>query len=127
MAQAKQVTKRADDVDLDIRPREIVALVGESGSGKSTVARLLSLLYRPTSGRILFRGEPVEGQVRESPAKGAKPTTRVWILFHLETPAILKNSRNFSGDCPCGSRSRGASAATDGSGLRGWHDRQSRS
>ena len=48
-----------DDVDLGIAEREIVALVGESGSGKSTVARLLAMVYRPTSGEILFRGRPV--------------------------------------------------------------------
>ena len=45
-----------DDLDLTIRPREIVAVVGESGSGKSTVARLLAKVYEPTSGEILFRG-----------------------------------------------------------------------
>jgi len=49
-----------DGVDLAIRPREIVALVGESGSGKTTVARLLALLYRPTSGRIVYDGRPVD-------------------------------------------------------------------
>jgi peptide/nickel transport system ATP-binding protein len=48
-----------DDLDMGIAEREIVALVGESGSGKSTVARLLSMVYRPTSGEILFRGRPV--------------------------------------------------------------------
>ncbi|HYK94711.1 MAG TPA: ABC transporter ATP-binding protein [Candidatus Dormibacteraeota bacterium] len=48
-----------DDVDLQIGEREIVALVGESGSGKSTMARLLALLYRPTTGKILFRGKDV--------------------------------------------------------------------
>ncbi len=45
-----------DDLDLTIRPHEIVAVVGESGSGKSTIARLLAKVYEPTSGDILFRG-----------------------------------------------------------------------
>jgi oligopeptide/dipeptide ABC transporter ATP-binding protein len=45
-----------DDVDLEIRPNEIVALVGESGSGKSTVARLLARVYKPTRGDIVYHG-----------------------------------------------------------------------
>ncbi|MGA8296438.1 MAG: ABC transporter ATP-binding protein [Acidimicrobiales bacterium] len=46
-----------DDVDLVLDKGEIVALVGESGSGKSTVARLLTMVYRPTSGEIRFHGQ----------------------------------------------------------------------
>jgi peptide/nickel transport system ATP-binding protein len=45
----------ADDIDLSIAERQIVALVGESGSGKTTVARLLALIYRPTRGEIRFK------------------------------------------------------------------------
>ena len=45
-----------DDVNLSIHEDEIVALVGESGSGKSTIARLIAMVYRPTSGEILHRG-----------------------------------------------------------------------
>jgi peptide/nickel transport system ATP-binding protein len=46
-------------VTFSLEPGKITALVGESGSGKSTVARLLSRLYAPTAGSILFRGEDV--------------------------------------------------------------------
>jgi peptide/nickel transport system ATP-binding protein len=42
------------EVDIDLRPGTVTALVGESGSGKSTVARLLALLDRPTSGAIRY-------------------------------------------------------------------------
>jgi peptide/nickel transport system ATP-binding protein len=45
-----------DDVDITIGEREIVALVGESGSGKSTMARLLAMVYRPTTGSVYFEG-----------------------------------------------------------------------
>jgi len=55
----RRVLRAVDDVSFELRPGSVTALVGESGSGKSTVARLISRLYEPTEGRILFRGEDV--------------------------------------------------------------------
>ena len=44
-------------IELSIRPGESLALVGENGSGKTTLIKLLTRLYRPSSGRILFEGQ----------------------------------------------------------------------
>jgi len=53
-------TPALSNVNLTIRPGESVALVGENGSGKTTLIKLLTRLYRPTSGRILFEGRDLE-------------------------------------------------------------------
>lgn len=44
------------DLDLKLEKGKSVALVGSSGSGKSTVAKLITSLYKPWSGEILFDG-----------------------------------------------------------------------
>ncbi len=48
-----------DDVSFGIAAGECVGLVGGSGSGKSTVARLVTRLIEPTSGRIVLNGKDV--------------------------------------------------------------------
>ena len=44
------------DVDLDLPAGSVVAIVGENGAGKSTLVKLLTGLYRPTTGRVLVDG-----------------------------------------------------------------------
>jgi NitT/TauT family transport system ATP-binding protein len=51
-------------VDLEVKPQEFVCVVGPSGCGKTTLLRLLSGLLVPTSGQVLFQGEPLSGPLR---------------------------------------------------------------
>lgn len=46
-----------EQIDLTIRPGEMVALVGENGAGKTTLAKLLCRLYDPNQGAIYWNGQ----------------------------------------------------------------------
>lgn len=49
-----------DNVSIDIEEGEIHAIVGENGAGKSTLMKILYGLYKPDSGQIYFKGNPVK-------------------------------------------------------------------
>lgn len=51
--------KALDDVNFDVYEGEIHAIVGENGAGKSTLMNILSGVYKPTSGKIIFDGKEV--------------------------------------------------------------------
>ena len=48
------------DVSLELVAGESIAIMGQSGSGKSTTLNIIGTLDRPSSGRYLLDGEPVE-------------------------------------------------------------------
>ncbi len=50
-----------DGISFTLREGEIVALLGKSGSGKSTLLRCIAGLIAPTTGRVTYRGAPLNG------------------------------------------------------------------
>ncbi|WP_439604062.1 ATP-binding cassette domain-containing protein, partial [Shinella sp.] len=63
-------------IDLDIQPGEIHALLGENGAGKSTLVKMLFGVLAPTSGQILWKGDPVR-----IPSPGAARRLGIGMVF----------------------------------------------
>ncbi len=51
-----------NNVELELRPQEIVSLIGPNGAGKTTVFNCLTGFYRPTGGSIMLRDKDIAGQ-----------------------------------------------------------------
>jgi NitT/TauT family transport system ATP-binding protein len=66
-------------VDLAIEPGEFVAIIGPSGCGKSTLLSLLAGYLTPSTGRVLFRGEPIAGPGRERMMVFQQPALFPWL------------------------------------------------
>jgi erythritol transport system ATP-binding protein len=74
---ARGVTKRyagttaLGSVDFAIEPGSVHALIGENGAGKSTLVKILAGVEQPSSGALLFHGEPVQfTSPRDARARG---------------------------------------------------------
>jgi branched-chain amino acid transport system ATP-binding protein len=49
------------DVSIDVAPKSIVSIIGPNGAGKTTFFNMLTGLYKPTAGRIMFDGRDITG------------------------------------------------------------------
>src|SRR5687768_2104031 len=65
MLQADRLTKyyagiaAIRDVSFSVQPGQVLGYLGPNGSGKSTTVKLLTGLLEPTSGRVLYSGQPI--------------------------------------------------------------------
>ena len=57
-----------DGIDVDIRSGRRTIIMGANGTGKSLLLRLLHGLIRPTSGKVLWRGRPLDRRGRHAQA-----------------------------------------------------------
>ncbi|KIZ16261.1 ABC transporter [Streptomyces natalensis ATCC 27448] len=83
-----------DDVSLQVRPGEFVAIVGPSGCGKSTLLRLLIGFDRPTSGSVLYDGQDLAALDQAA--------------VRRQCGVVLQNAQPLTGsilDCICGAES----------------------
>jgi len=72
LKQNRKMLKAVDTVSFTVAEGETFGLVGESGSGKSTVARLITGLYRPDSGLIRVIGQDVSSRPKSADARAAR-------------------------------------------------------
>lgn len=64
--------KAVDDVSIDVKKGEILAVIGESGSGKTTIGKLIMKLINTTSGNIIFEDENINNFTKKQIKKYRK-------------------------------------------------------
>lgn len=106
---SKRIIRPVDDVSFDVQKGEALGIVGESGSGKTTLLRAISLLSKPTSGRMVLDGEVIfDGRktasrlrggiqmVFQDPDSSLNPTMRVKDVVGEPLTSLGKKNREIS-------------------------------
>jgi branched-chain amino acid transport system ATP-binding protein len=78
------------DLDLEVRQKEIISVIGPNGAGKTTVFNLITGIYRPSAGEILLAGRSLAGLTPDKVLKrGIARTFQNIRLFNNMT--VLEN------------------------------------
>ena len=94
--EAKNVTRKFgglvanNNMSLEVRAGEILALIGPNGAGKSTMFNQLSGVDTPSAGEVLFRGQPVAGKDSREIARMGMSRTFQHVKL-LPTMTVLEN------------------------------------
>src|SRR6266516_1110145 len=92
------------DLDLEVKPQEIISVIGPNGAGKTTVFNLITGVYRPTEGDIRFADRSLVGRkpfeitehgiartfqnIRLFPSLSVFDNVRVAFHLHLSSDAL---------------------------------------
>jgi branched-chain amino acid transport system ATP-binding protein len=104
LLELRNVTRRfggvvaLDDVSLDVEQGEIAGLIGPNGAGKTTAFNVITRIYKPDEGDVVFAGEsllstPAHGVVRRGIARTFQNTEVFPTLTVLENVLVGAHSR----------------------------------
>ena len=89
------------DVAVKVENGEVVVLIGANGAGKSTLLKTISGALKPSQGRIIFKGESIEGRKPHTIVKmgivqipeGRGILSRMTVRENLEMGAYLRSDK----------------------------------
>lgn len=85
-------TEVLSNINLHIEEGEFVAIVGFSGSGKTTLVNLINGLLQPTSGEVLFKGNPIIGTSHERGVIFQNYSLLPWLTVYQNVSVAVKET-----------------------------------
>ena len=90
------ITKAVDQVDLNVKQGEFIAILGHNGSGKSTLAKHLNAIFHPTEGTVYVGGRDTKDE------KNIWDTSTDSLYYAVgHTAATKENIYNLPFNCTC--------------------------
>lgn len=94
------------EVSVLVSPGEIVALVGPNGSGKSTLINVLSGMFKPTGGQVVFNGSDITGRAPHAISRLGigrtyqipRPFSSMTVLENVAFTSMFHNERRSIAD-----------------------------
>jgi nitrate/nitrite transport system ATP-binding protein len=90
--QGENANEVLSNINLHIEEGEFVAIVGFSGSGKTTLVNIINGLLKPTSGEILFKGNPIVDTSRERGVIFQNYSLLPWLTVYQNISVALKET-----------------------------------